>query len=85
MPTLASTIVIISRVAETKHQSSDKAGESSSVDDVNDDQSEGHIPLGLGKGILQSPLALFTLDRENKGWNPKHDRCDVEEATNSQD
>ena len=25
------------------------------------------------------------LDSESKGWNPKQDRCDVEEATNNQD
>ena len=25
------------------------------------------------------------LDGEDKGWNPKHDRCEVEQSTNSQD
>ena len=25
------------------------------------------------------------LDGEDEGWNPKHDRCEVEQSTNSQD
>ena len=62
------TIAIVSRTYHSNHKASrdqvpsnGMAGGSSSVDNANNDQSECHIPLGLGESILQSPLALFTL------------------------
>ena len=66
------TIAIVSRTYHSNHNymhkasrdqvpSNNKAGGSSSVDNASNDQSECHVSLGLGKSILQSLLALFTL------------------------